>query len=63
MAIPNEKLIQQPSVLLEEVRHLVRAPRERENLAEKLHLEVARPEAARNLAKIILEVGEQKAKK
>ena len=63
VAIPNEKLIQQPSVLLEEVRHLVRAPRERENLAEKLHLEVARPEAARNLAKIILEVGEQKAKK
>ena len=61
--IPNEKLVQQSSILLEEVRHLVRAPRERENLAEKLHAEAAHPEAAKDLAGIILELGERKDKK
>ena len=61
--IPNEKLVQQSSILLDEVRHLVRSPRERENLAEKLHAEAARPEAAKDLADIILELGEKKDKK
>ncbi len=54
--IPDEKMRNQPSSLLEEVRHLVRSPKQREYLAEKLHAE-ATEEAARKLAKVILGVG------
>ena len=43
-------------LLLDEVRHLVRAPRERAELASKLHDE-AKPDAAARLATIVLEVG------
>lgn len=54
--VPDEKMQQNPNLLLEEIRHLVRAPRERETLAEKLHAE-AMPDAAMRLAKIVIEVG------
>ncbi len=57
--VTDERMRQQPNVLLEEVRHLVRAPKERAQLAEKLH-NVARPDAAAHLATVILEVGEGK---
>lgn len=54
--VPDEKMQQNPNLLLEEMRHLVRAPRERETLAGKLHAE-AMPDAAMRLAKIVIEVG------
>ncbi len=54
--ITDEKMRAQPKVLLEEIRHLVRAPRARAEMAEKLHQE-AMPDAAKNLAKLVLEVG------
>lgn len=59
--IVDERMNQQPGVLLEEVRHLVRSPKERETLAQKLHDE-AMPDAAERLAKVILEVGEDEKK-
>ncbi len=57
VVVSDEKMRQQPNLLLEEVRHLVRAPRERAELAEKLHAEI-KPEAAERLAEILLEVAE-----
>ena len=59
--IVDERMNQQPGVLLEEVRHLVRSPKERETLAQKLHDE-AMPDAAERLARVILEVGEDEKK-
>ena len=56
--VADERMQQQPGILLEAVRHLVRAPRERERLAEKLHEEV-RLDAAEKLAEIVLEVGQK----
>lgn len=55
--VTDERMQQQPGVLLEAVRHLVRSPKEREVLAKKLHAE-ARPDAAKRLAEVILEVGD-----
>lgn len=55
--VTDERMQQQPGILLEEVQHLVRAPRERATLAEKLHAE-AKPDAAKSLAEMILQVGE-----
>lgn len=55
--IPDDKMRENPELLLEEVRHLVRAPRERRELAEKLHAE-ARLDAAKSLAEIVLQTGE-----
>lgn len=54
--VEDEKMQQSPKLLLDEVRHLVRAPRERAELASKLHDE-AKPDAAARLATIVLEVG------
>lgn len=56
--IPDEKMREKPELLLEEVRHLVRAPKERRELAEKLH-EEAKLDAAKSLAEIVLEVGDK----
>ena len=56
--VTDERMQQQPGVLLEEVRHLVRSPKERATLAEKLHAE-AKPDAAKSLAEIVLRVGEE----
>lgn len=52
----DEKMRNQPSVLLEEIRHLVRSPKKRESLAKNLHAETTE-EAARKLAKVIIGVG------
>ena len=60
--VTDERMQQQPGVLLEEVRHLVRSPKERATLAEKLHAE-AKPDAAKSLAEIVLRVGEEGAPK
>ncbi len=57
--VTDEKMRKDPTELLEAVRHLVRAPREREELAEKLHAEAA-PDAADKLADILVEVSEHK---
>lgn len=55
--IADARIQQQPGILLEEVRHLVRSPKERVDLAEKLHAEV-KLDAAGKLAEMILEVGQ-----
>lgn len=56
--VTDERMQQQPEILLEEVRHLMRSPKERAVLAEKLHAE-AKPDAAKSLAKMILQIGEE----
>lgn len=48
-----------PTLLLDEIRHLVRSPRERANLAEKLHKEAA-PDAAARLAAILLQIAKER---
>lgn len=60
--VTDKRMQQQPGILLNEVRHLVRAPRERQVLAEKLHSS-ARPDAAKRLAEILLDVAEEKTSK
>lgn len=47
-------MVADPMKLLEKIQHLVRAPRERADMADRLHKE-ARADAAKRLAKIILE--------
>ncbi len=55
LMVEDERMRQQPVILLNEVRHLVRAPRERALLAEKLRA-AATPDAAARLATILVEV-------
>ncbi len=57
--VPDERMRQNPNELLDAVKHLVRAPRERQDLAEKLHSE-AKLDSASRLAQILIEVGEHK---
>ena len=57
--VADERMREQPGLLLEAVRHLVRAPRERADLAEKLHAEV-KLDAAEKLAEMVLEVGQER---
>lgn len=59
--VSDDQMVRKPAELLEAVRHLVRAPREREALAKKLHAE-AKPDAAGRLAEILIEVGENTEK-
>lgn len=47
-------MVNDPTILLNEIRHLVKSPRLRANMADKLH-EEARSDSARRLAEIILE--------
>lgn len=54
-AVVNDMaMVSDPTKLLDEIRHLVRSPRVRSDMAERLHKE-ARADAAHRLAKIILE--------
>lgn len=55
--VPDDKMREKPELLLEEVRHLVRAPKERRELAKRLH-EEAKLDAAKSLAEIVISVGE-----
>ena len=48
------KMVKDPSLLLTEIRHLVKSPRLRADMADRLHSE-ARPDATKRLAKLILE--------
>ena len=57
--VPDAVMQKDPSELLELTRHLVRAPKEREQLADKLHAE-AKPDAAEKLAEILVEVSEHR---
>ena len=59
--IYDEKLLNQPGLLLEEVRGLVRSPKKREELAKKLGA-TAKREAAKRLAEILVEVGKNRTK-
>ncbi len=52
----DEKMQQQPGILLEEIRHLIRSPKQRENLSEKLHAE-AKNDTAEKLAEILIKIG------
>lgn len=55
--VADAKMLKDPTLLLDEVRHLVRAPREREELAKKLHAE-AMPDAAEKLATILIDIAD-----
>ena len=54
LVVNDLKMVETPSILLEEIRHLIRSPKLRAELAENLH-EKARADAARRLAELILE--------
>ena len=55
VAVVNDsKMMKNPSALLDEIRRLIRSPKVRENLAERLH-EEAHGDAASRLADLILE--------
>ena len=54
LVVNDLKMVETPSILLEEIRHLTRSPKLRAELAENLH-EKARADAARRLAELILE--------
>ena len=57
--VPDAVMQKDPSELLESTRYLVRAPKEREQLADKLHAE-AKPDAAEKLAEVLVEVSEHR---
>ena len=52
--ISDMAMVSNPSLLLDEIRRLIRSPRQRTDMADRLH-EEARTDAARRLAEIILE--------
>ncbi len=54
LMLRDSKMLKHPDELLEMIKHLVRSPRERELLAEKLQSE-AKSDAAEKLAEIVLE--------
>ncbi|MDO4612209.1 MAG: UDP-N-acetylglucosamine--N-acetylmuramyl-(pentapeptide) pyrophosphoryl-undecaprenol N-acetylglucosamine transferase [Candidatus Saccharibacteria bacterium] len=51
--LKDSEMVENPGKLLEEIKHLIRSPRLRADMAEKLH-EEARSDAARCLAEVIL---------
>ena len=53
--VDNEKMGGKPELLLAEIEHLIRSPRKRAEMAEKLHQE-AKSDAAKRLAEMILGV-------
>lgn len=57
--LPDAKMLENPQILLDKIQHLVRSPKERERLAGKLHAE-AKADAAKNLARVVVLVGEGK---
>ena len=59
--VKDERMLRKPTELLEEIRHLVRSPRERKEMAAKLHAE-AKLDAAERLAEILAEIGENTEK-
>lgn len=55
VVVDDEEMVKNPARLLDEIRRLVKNPRLRADMADKLH-EEARADAAKRLAEIILEV-------
>lgn len=55
--VPDEKMRQQPDLLLDQIKHLIRSPKKREELAKRLH-EETRSDAAERLAEILVGIGE-----
>lgn len=53
--VMDAKMVEEPKILLEKIRSLIKSPKRRVEMAERLHKE-ARADAARRLAEIILEV-------
>ena len=62
LVVNDEGMEKKPEILLEAIRHLIRSPKEREELAIKLNGEI-KPNAAKRLAEILLEVNENEKKK
>ena len=52
--VNDREMVAKPELLLDEIRHLVKSPRARADMADKLHAE-ARPDATKRLAELILE--------
>lgn len=59
--VRDDRMVDQPGILLEKVQHLVRSPRERIGLAEELHGQ-AQNDAAKKLAEIVLETAKDEAR-
>ena len=55
VVVDDEEMVKNPARLLDEIRRLIKNPRLRADMADKLH-EEARADAAKRLAEIILEV-------
>ncbi len=58
LMVPDARMQKNPTELLEEVRHLVRSPKERQTLATKLH-EQTISDSAERLAQILIDVAEK----
>ena len=56
IVVPDSKMSEKPELLLEEVKTLIRSPKKREELADKLHAE-SKNDAAERLADILVEIG------
>lgn len=56
LVVSDEKIVKKPELLLEAVRTLSRSPKKRADMAEALN-KVAKPEAAKDLAEILIGVG------
>ena len=52
--IDDRAMVEKPELLLDEIRHLIKSPRLRTDMADKLHAE-SRPDATKRLAALILE--------
>ena len=52
--VEDARMVEDPTILLNEIRHLIKSPRIRADMADRLH-EEARSDSARRLAEIILE--------
>lgn len=59
LMVKDARMVQQPGILLQEIQSLVRSPKRRAQLAEKLS-EIAKFDAAERLAEILLGVGSGK---
>ena len=54
--VSDARMVQQPGIVLELAKKLIRSPKHREELANKLHA-TYHPNAAKDLAKIVIEIG------
>ena len=52
--VNDRKMVDKPEILFDEIHHLIKSPRLRADMADRLHAE-ARPDATKRLAELILE--------